>query len=170
MQNSKANYPSNTLLPYRRGVGIFILNHEKKVFVGKRLDSKTNAWQMPQGGIDGEETIIEAVKRETYEETGIKSIQVLAESEYWYYYDLPESLIPKFWNGLYRGQKQKWVLLKFAGQDDEINIAQPSAEFLKWKWIEIDALPAIVVPFKRQLYHSVIEEFRPIINKVYNEK
>jgi len=145
---------------------MFIINKEKKVFVGKRLDSKTNTWQMPQGGIDGEETIIEAVLRETHEETGITSIEILRESKSWYYYDLPMSLIPRFWNGQYRGQKQKWVLLKFNGSEEEIDINKNPREFLKWQWIDIDSLPNVVIPFKKKLYQSVIEEFYPIINNL----
>lgn len=156
----------NTHLPYRRGVGMLIISNDKKVFVGKRVDSKNNSWQMPQGGIDGEETIHEAVIRETFEETGIKNFEILAESSAWHYYDLPESLVPRFWSGQYRGQKQKWVLLKFTGDDQEINIHQSPPEFLRWKWIEVEALPDVVIPFKRQLYISVIEEFAPFIAKI----
>ncbi len=145
---------------------MFIVNNEKQVFVGKRIDSKNNTWQMPQGGIDGEETIIEAVMRETLEETGIKSVQIISESINWYYYDLPKSLITRFWNGQYRGQKQKWVLLKFVGNNDEININQFPPEFTKWQWVELVTLPNIVIPFKKQLYQSVIEEFYPILTKL----
>ena len=167
MKNRNSIYASkNALLPYRRGVGMFIINSDKKVFVGKRVDGKGNIWQMPQGGIDGEETITEAVMRETQEETGITSVEIVAESVSWHYYDLPESLIPRFWEGKYRGQKQKWVLLKFIGQDAEININQNPPEFLRWKWTEIESLPGLVIPFKKQLYHSVIEEFTPFISKM----
>lgn len=153
-------------LPYRRGVGMCIVNSEKKIFAGKRVDTRTNTWQMPQGGIDGEETIAEAVLRETKEETGMDNVSIIAESENWYYYDLPESLIPKFWDGKYRGQKQKWVLLKFTGEDKEIDIHQQPPEFLKWKWVELEELPKIVIPFKKQLYQLVITEFGKIIAKL----
>ena len=167
MINNSSIYTSkNILLPYRRGVGMFIINSAKTVFVGKRIDGKGNTWQMPQGGIDGEETISEAVMRETKEETGIINIEIIAESLNWYYYDLPESLVPRFWEGKYRGQKQKWVLLRFLGNDSEININQNPPEFLKWKWAEIGSLPRLVIPFKKQLYQSVIEEFTPFISKM----
>ena len=167
MKNSNSIYTSkDALLPYRRGVGMFIINSAKTVFVGKRVDGKGNTWQMPQGGIDGEETITEAVMRETQEETGITNVEIVAESSNWYYYDLPESLISRFWEGKYRGQKQKWVLLKFLGEDTEININQSPPEFLKWKWTEIESLPGLVIPFKKQLYQSVIEEFTPFISKM----
>ena len=130
MENSNSVCASkNVLLPYRRGVGMFIVNSAKTVFVGKRVDGKGNTWQMPQGGIDGEETILEAVMRETKEETGITNVEIVTESSNWHYYDLPESLIPRFWEGKYRGQKQKWVLLRFLGKDSEINIHQSPQSF-----------------------------------------
>ena len=167
MENSNSVCASkNVLLPYRRGVGMFIVNSAKTVFVGKRVDGKGNTWQMPQGGIDGEETILEAVMRETKEETGITNVEIVTESSNWHYYDLPESLIPRFWEGKYRGQKQKWVLLRFLGKDSEINIHQSPPEFLKWKWTEIESLPGLVISFKKQLYKSIIKEFTPFISKM----
>lgn len=164
--NTKVARPDIKLLPYRRGVGMFVINQEKKVFIGKRIDSKNNSWQMPQGGIDGEETIVEAVLREIKEESGITSVEVVAETMHWYYYDLPASLVPRFWHGQFRGQKQKWVLLRFIGLDDEINLQNEHPEFYKWRWAEIHELPKLVIPFKRKLYQSVIEEFEPIIAKL----
>ncbi len=151
-------------LPYRRGVGVMILNSKKKVFVGKRIDTKNNAWQMPQGGIDEDETVLEAGIRELFEETNIQNIEVLAETQNWLYYDLPEFLIGRLWGGKYRGQKQKWILVKFTGSDDEINIDKRNQEFKQWKWIEVEELPEVVVSFKKQLYNYVIQEFAPIIS------
>lgn len=154
------------LLPYRRGVGMLIINQDKLAFIGKRIDAKNNYWQMPQGGIDNDETISEAVKREVYEETGIKSLEILAESKNWHYYDLPESLVPRFWNGTYRGQKLKWVLLQFNGNEKEINLKQEHPEFIEWRWVEISQLPDLVIPFKKQLYSMVVEEFQDIITQL----
>ncbi len=153
-------------LPYRRCVGAFIINKEKKVFVGKRCDTKTHAWQMPQGGIDDNETIDEAVKREIREETGITSIKIIAESKKWHYYDLPEFFIPKLWDGKYRGQKQKWVFCEFLGKEEEINLeADEYQEFSEYKWIEPDELPLEVVAFKKRIYKELVKEFKNIAFK-----
>ena len=151
-------------LPYRRGVGVMILNSVKKVFVGKRIDTKNNAWQMPQGGIDEDETLLEAGVRELFEETNIQNIEILAETKNWLYYDLPEFLIGRLWGGKYRGQKQKWLLIKFTGNDEEININKSNQEFKQWKWIEVEELPEVVVAFKKQLYTSIVKEFASIIS------
>lgn len=153
-------------LPYRRCVGITIINSEKKVFVGKRVDGKPNFWQMPQGGIDDNETIIEAAKREMLEETGIANSEIVAVSKKWLYYDIPECLIPKLWDSKYRGQKQKWILTKFSGDENEINLDLHHKEFKEWKWVDIEDLPRLVVPFKRKIYHNIIEEFYPIIKNL----
>ncbi len=152
--------PTYTKLPYRRGVGMMILNENKQVFVGKRIDTRVDIWQMPQGGIDEDETIKEAALRELKEETNITSVQIISVSRRWFYYDVPEFLIGKLWNGKYRGQKQKWVLFKFTGKEDEININTADAEFEEWKWVDINSLPNLVIDFKKRLYISIVDEFK----------
>ena len=150
-------------LPYRPSVGLMILNDKFEVFVGKRIDSKTEAWQMPQGGIDEGETPKESALREMKEEIGTDNAEILAETKQWYHYDLPFYLISKLWNGRYRGQRQKWFLLKYLGTDEEIDIDSKHPEFIVWKWVKMEELPQIIVPFKKNLYISVIEEFRDVI-------
>lgn len=150
-------------LPYRVGVGIMLINNENKVFVGKRIDMKSEAWQMPQGGIDDGEDARTAALREMEEEIGTSKASVIAESKDWYYYDLPEDIIPKIWNGRFRGQQQKWFCLRFLGVDSDINIATRHPEFFEWKWIDIEKLPELIVPFKQKLYHEIIDEFKPYI-------
>ncbi len=150
-------------LPYREGVGMMIINKQKKIFVGKRIDTKIEAWQMPQGGIDIGETPSKAALREMHEEIGSDKGEILAESKKWYSYDLPPFLIPRLWNGRYRGQKQKWFLIIFKGLDEEINIKTAHPEFNAWRWVSLEKLPKIIVPFKRRLYQAVIEEFKDLI-------
>ena len=145
-------------LPLRIGVGIILLNHENKIFVGKRIDNPENFWQMPQGGIDKNENFLQAAKRELEEETGIKSIELLKELNGWFGFDLPKNLIGKVLEGKYRGQKQKWFIMKFIGKDNEINVKTQNPEFLDWKWIEITKLPSIAVNFKVNLYEKLKEE------------
>lgn len=150
-------------LPYRPCVGIMMINQDNKVFVGKRIDTRSDAWQMPQGGIDEGEDATEAVLRELEEEVGTNKAEIVAESEHWHSYDLPDYLVPKLWNGRYRGQKQRWFLLRFTGEDADINIETEIPEFLEWKWSEIDDLPQIIVPFKRRLYMQIVEEFKHLV-------
>ena len=150
-------------LPYRPGVGMMIVNHQNMVFVGKRIDTKIEAWQMPQGGIDVGETPSKAAIREMHEEIGSDKGYILAESRYWYSYDLPKFLIPKLWNGSFRGQKQKWFLIRFEGRDKDINLLTPSPEFCEWRWVSIEELPSIIIPFKRKLYQAVVEEFLVVL-------
>ena len=138
---------------------MMIVNQYNKVFVGRRIDTKIEAWQMPQGGIDVGETPSSAALREMSEEIGSDKGYIIAESKYWYSYDLPKFLIPKLWNGSFRGQKQKWFLIKFTGTDEDININTSNAEFNKWQWVDFRELLNIIIPFKRRLYQSVIEEF-----------
>jgi len=145
-------------LPYRSGVGMMVFNDEKKIFVGKRIDNQ-EAWQMPQGGIDKDEDIESAAKRELFEETGIQSIRIIKKSEKIYTYDLPEHLLGKIWKGKYKGQKQTWFLIKFLGPDSEININQKHPEFNEWMWVDIQKLPELIVSFKKDLYLSVVKEF-----------
>ena len=146
-------------LPYRKGVGIMLLNPAGQVFVAKRIDMRAEAWQMPQGGIDEGEDPRSTAFREMEEEIGTAKGEIIAESEDWLTYDLPEELIPKVWGGGYRGQKQKWFLMRFTGEDSEINIATEQPEFLEWKWADAADLPALIVPFKRTLYEDILREF-----------
>jgi putative (di)nucleoside polyphosphate hydrolase len=151
-------------LPLRTGVGIAVLNSENKVFVGKRKDNPFDKWQMPQGGVDSNEPLLQAMKRELLEETSIKNIEVLKEFDQWLEYELPESLIGKIWKGKYRGQKQKWFVVKFLGDESEININTKNAEFMEWKWIDINLLPDLIVLFKKHVYEKVLVELKKIIN------
>ena len=148
-------------LPYRKGVGMMVFNNKKKIFVGKRIDNQ-KAWQMPQGGIDDNENC-ETARRELYEETGIQSIRIIQKSKQEYTYDLPEHLLGKVWKGKYMGQKQNWFLIKFLGPDSEINLNQKYPEFNEWKWVDINELPRLIVPFKKKLYLSVIKDFSKFI-------
>ncbi len=159
-----------TKLPYRPSVGLMILNANFEVFVGRRIDSKTEAWQMPQGGIDDGETPEEAAIREMKEEIGTNNAEIISATKQWYKYDLPTYLISKLWNGKYRGQRQKWFLLKFLGTNSDINISHIPAEFTDWKWVKIEELTQIIVPFKKNLYISVIEEFRDILLTLREKK
>ena len=145
-------------LPLRLGVGIALINQENKVFVGKRIDNPKNFWQMPQGGINENENYLQAAKRELLEETGIKTVKVIKEMDNWLTYDLPKNLLGKIWNGKYRGQKQKWFIMKFLGNTNEININTQDPEFLDWKWIEISNLTKVVVDFKLEVYKKILKE------------
>ena len=149
-------------LPYRSNVGLMVLNKSGEVFVAQRLEHYANAWQMPQGGIDPGEDARAATLRELKEETGITrdKVTIVAETDGWITYELPADLIPKLWNGKYRGQKQKWFLLRFLGEDIDINIETEEPEFSAWKWITPSALPDVIVPFKRDVYIAVLEAFQ----------
>ena len=151
-------------LPYRSNVGIMLINDDGHVFVGQRLDNNQNAWQMPQGGIDGDEDPQSAAYRELLEETGVEqeNVKFLASSSKWLFYDLPEDLIPKLWDGKYRGQKQKWFLFKFLGTNRDINISTARPEFSNWKWMPKENLLEEIVPFKKSVYESVLREFERI--------
>lgn len=156
---------------YRQGVGIMLLNHEKKVFMGRRIDANTlpdNAftWQMPQGGIDFQETPLAAALREMKEEIGTQNVDFIYESKQWLTYDLPRSLAGVLWGGRYDGQTQKWFLFQFLGRDEEIEINTRHPEFSEWKWIELDGIESMIVPFKRLVYRQVLEEFSPIIRDI----
>ena len=153
-------------LPYRRSVGIMLLNKHKCIFVGKRLDTKTDEWQMPQGGIENDESIIEAGRRELYEETNITDVKILAQTSHWLYYDVPDFFLGKLWEGKYRGQKQKWLLALFNGDDSVINISKLAAEFQEWKWIEVNKLHEVAVSYKKNLYSTILEEFRHVIDNM----
>ncbi|MDX1974847.1 MAG: RNA pyrophosphohydrolase [Rickettsiales bacterium] len=149
-------------LPYRKGVGIMLLNQQGLVFVARRIDTISEAWQMPQGGIDEGETPLQAAFRELQEETGTTKAIMLSESREWMTYDLPEHLIPVIWNGRYRGQEQKWFAFRFDGSDADINIDTEHPEFCEWKWVPIHSLPDVIVPFKRALYQALVDEFHDL--------
>jgi putative (di)nucleoside polyphosphate hydrolase len=149
---------NNQELPLRIGVGIIVLNHENNVFVGRRIDNPKNSWQMPQGGVDQNENFLQAAKRELEEETSIKSVKLIKELDGWFKYDLPNYLLGKLWGGKYRGQKQKWFVMKFLGKNDEINIKTQNPEFFDWKWIELSKLPGIAVHFKSDIYKKIKDE------------
>ena len=154
-------WDAHDALPYRLNVGIMLINHDGLVFVGQRRDNHSDAWQMPQGGIDDGENPKEAALRELHEETGIPAnlVQVLEVSENWISYDLPKDLISQLWGGRFRGQKQKWYLMRFLGSDAEVNIQTETPEFSAWKWIPPDALVENIVPFKKSVYQKVLSEF-----------
>ena len=151
-------------LPLRSGVGIILLNKENKVFVAKRIDNPKNFWQMPQGGIDKGEDLYAAALRELKEETSITSIKLIKEIEGNFTYILPDNLIGIIWKGKFRGQKQKWFIMRFTGDKSEINIKTKHPEFLDWKWIDSENLTEIAVPFKLEVYKKLIPEIKKILN------
>jgi putative (di)nucleoside polyphosphate hydrolase len=144
---------------YRRGVGVVLLNRAGRVFVGRRVDQKKAAWQMPQGGIDKGETPRDAAFRELKEEIGTDKAEIVAESKAWLRYELPADLRGKFWHGRYVGQKQKWFAMRLLGRDRDIDLATQHPEFDAWQWIPHSRLDALIVPFKRQLYRDIVAEF-----------
>lgn len=154
-------------LPYRPCAGIMLANTEGKIFVGQRIDKTpdSDAWQMPQGGIDEGEEPEQAALRELFEEAGISSnqVNVIARSREEYFYDLPDELLGKIWKGKYRGQRQWWFLMRFKGGDHDINIATDHPEFSSWQWVAPARLPVLIVPFKRRLYESLVSEFGDLI-------
>jgi len=145
-------------LPLRIGVGIILLNSENKVFVGKRIDNPKTFWQMPQGGVNPNENYLTAAKRELEEETSIKSVNFIKEIDEWLTYQLPKNLLGKVWRGKYRGQKQKWFIMRFEGKNEEVNVKTSNPEFLDWKWIEPLELTKVVVDFKLSIYKKLTEE------------
>lgn len=149
-------------LPYRPCVGVMLFNREGLVFVGKRIDQTVEGWQMPQGGIDDGESPLEAAFRELKEEIGTNNAEFLRELDEWLEYDLPAHLLGIGLHGRYRGQRQKWIAMRFRGDDSEIDIATPQPEFESWKWLAIEALPRLIVPFKRDTYAKVIAAFRDL--------
>jgi putative (di)nucleoside polyphosphate hydrolase len=151
-------------LPLRNGVGIVVLNNENKVFVAKRIDNPKNFWQMPQGGVDNNENYYEAALRELKEETSIISVELIQEIDKKFTYILPDHLIGIIWKGKFKGQTQKWFVMKFIGNESEININTKHPEFLDWKWINLDDLPEIAVNFKLDVYKNVKHEVKKILN------
>ena len=150
-------------LPLRTGVGIIVLNKQNKIFVGKRKDNPGDKWQMPQGGVDEGEDYITAMRRELREETSIQNIEIIKEIEKIYQYELPENLVGIIWKGKYRGQKQKWFITRFLGEEKEINLNTKHAEFVDWKWIEPKLLPEVIVNFKKDLYLNLLKEINLVI-------
>ena len=151
-------------LPLRIGVGVIVLNKVNKVFVGKRKDNPVNKWQMPQGGVDENEDYLTAMKRELWEETSIKNIQVLKELDELLEYELPKYLLGIIWKGKFRGQKQKWFITRFTGDETEINVNTKYPEFIEWKWIEMNELPNVIVNFKKNVYEKLLIELKKFIN------
>jgi len=151
-------------LPLRSGVGIIVLNKENKVFVAKRIDNSKNFWQMPQGGVDKGEDFLKAAYRELEEETSIKNVELIEEIDGLTTYELPDHLVGIIWKGKYRGQNQKWFLMRFTGDEKEINIKTKNPEFLDWKWVEIDHITELVVEFKLHIYKELKEKIKKIIN------
>ena len=151
-------------LPLRSGVGIVVLNNDNKVFVAKRIDNPKNFWQMPQGGVDEGEDFLKAAYRELEEETSIKSVELIKELDGTITYELPDRLLGLIWKGKYRGQKQKWFLMRFVGSDSEINIKTKYPEFLEWKWVELDKITDLVVDFKLHVYKEVKDKVKTILN------
>ena len=160
-----------TSLPYRRGVGALLINSDGLVFAGRRIGAYSEAWQLPQGGIDEGETPEQAVMRELKEETGTDKAEIIAESHDWLTYDLPDDLLGVAWDGQFRGQVQKWFALKYMGYDKDINIkAHNEPEFLEWRWLEFYKLTKLIVPFKRQLYKDILAEFRYLPEQLKSQK
>ena len=151
-------------LPMRNGVGVIVLNNENKVFVGKRKDNPVDKWQMPQGGVDIGESYLSAMRRELYEETSIKSIEILKEVDGFFEYELPKNLVGIIWKGKFRGQKQKWFIARFIGDENEINLQTTNPEFIEWKWIIPDDLPKTIVDFKKKMYVELLEIINDFID------
>ena len=154
----------STKLPLRLGVGIVLLNSENKVFVGKRIDNPVNFWQLPQGGVNKNEDLLCAANRELKEETGVENVKLIKEIDNWLTYELPKNLLGKIWKGKYRGQKQKWFIMRFVGSEGEINIKTKNAEFKDWKWIDVNQLLNVVVSFKLDVYKSLVKELNILLN------
>ena len=151
-------------LPLRCGVGIIVLNKQNKVFVARRIDNSKNFWQMPQGGVDQNEDFLSAAYRELSEETSITKVKLIKEIEGMTTYELPKNLLGIIWKGKYRGQKQKWFLMRYLGNDDEINLNTNNPEFLEWKWIDLEKITDVVVEFKLHVYKEIKEEIKKVIN------
>lgn len=150
----------SSLLPYRPAVGVMLLNREGLIFVGKRIDQTVEGWQMPQGGIDEGEEPRQAAMRELKEEAGTDKAEIIAEMNDWITYDLPAHLVGVAFHGKYRGQRQKWFALRFLGDDGDIDLHAHEPEFSAWKWLTIEELPQVIVPFKRDSYAKIVTAFR----------
>ena len=154
-------------LPFRNGVGIVVLNKDNKVFVAKRIDNPKNFWQMPQGGVDKGENYIDAAYRELKEETSIENVKLIKELDGLITYNLPQSLLGIIWKGRFKGQKQKWFLMKFLGTDNEIDIKTRNPEFLEWKWIDLERITDVVVDFKLHVYQEIKEKVKKLLIKSF---
>ena len=155
---------NNKKLPLRNGVGVIILNKNNQVFVAKRKDNPVDRWQMPQGGVNSGESYLSAMKRELFEETSIKNIELLKEIDGFFEYELPDNLVGVIWKGKFKGQKQKWFIVKFIGNEKEINLKTKYQEFIDWKWIAPDELPNVIVDFKKNLYLSLLVKLKKLID------
>jgi len=153
-------------LPYRPSVGVMLLNRDGLIFVGKRIDQTVEGWQMPQGGIDEGEEPRQAVLRELKEETGSDKADIIGEMDDWITYELPQHLVGVAFHGKYRGQRQKWFALRFKGEDSDIDLHTHEPEFSSWKWLTIDELPRVIVPFKRDSYAKVVTAFRHLARPI----
>ena len=151
-------------LPLRNGVGIVVLNKQNKIFVAKRIDNPKDFWQMPQGGVDNGESFLTAAYRELEEETSIKNVELIQEIDGTTTYELPKHLLGIIWKGKYKGQKQKWFLMRYLGEDSEINIKTHKPEFLEWRWIDLSMITEVVVGFKLHVYKELKEKIHKIIN------
>tara|TARA_B100001559_G_C16179837_1_gene474839 strand:+ start:180 stop:650 length:471 start_codon:yes stop_codon:yes gene_type:complete len=151
-------------LPLRIGVGAIVLNSENKIFVGKRADNPIDKWQMPQGGVNKGEDFISAMKRELNEETSIQNIKILRQIDQWFEYELPKNLLGIIWKGKFRGQKQKWFVVRFIGDESEINLKTKHPEFIEWKWIKLDDLTKVIVDFKKDVYKKLVVELKKFID------
>ena len=149
-------------LPMRIGVGIVVLNSKDEVFVGKRKDNPIDKWQMPQGGVDEGEDYLSAMKRELYEETSIKKIKILKKIDKMLEYELPNNLIGIIWKGKFRGQRQKWFITRFVGDESEINLNTKHPEFIEWKWLPVNMLPEVIVDFKKDVYLTILKEIKKL--------
>ncbi len=154
---------TNAVSLYRDGVGMMVLNKHDQVFVARRIDIPSNYWQMPQGGVEPNESPRASALRELEEEIGTRKVRFLCESHGWLTYDFPEELAGKLWNGAYRGQRQKWFALRFSGVDQEINLQTKHPEFVEWKWAAPSQLPDLIIPFKRELYLQILREFSSLL-------
>ena len=155
---------SQKKLPLRIGVGAIVLNNKNKILVGKRADNPVDKWQMPQGGVNKGENLINAMKRELMEETSIQNIKVLKKIDRWFEYELPKDLLGIIWKGKFRGQKQKWFIVRFIGNESEINLKTKHPEFIEWKWIKIDELTNVIVDFKKDVYKKLVIELKEFID------
>ena len=158
---------SSKNLPLRSGVGVALLNKDNKIFVAKRIDNPKNFWQMPQGGINKKEDSLSAAFRELEEETSIKNVKLIKELDGYFTYELPTHLLGKIWKGRFRGQKMKWFLMEFLGNDEEININTKYPEFLEWKWVDLNEISNLVVDFKLDVYKDIKQKIKEILIKKF---
>ena len=162
MANHKIGLRKN--LPLRLGVGIVLVSSKNKIFIARRIDNPKGSWQMPQGGVNQNEDYFKAALRELKEETNITTVELIKEIDDWYTYELPKYLLGKLWKGKYKGQKQKWFVMKFLGEENEINLKTKNPEFFEWKWIEKEKLTEVIVKFKLEVYKKILEQLKKILD------